>query len=854
MPDATSGRAAPGPQASELAGRVAVLGVRHHGPGSARSVVAELDRLRPGVVLIEGPADADPLLALATAPGMAPPVALLAYAPEAPKLSSFWPYAIFSPEWQALTWAAGHGVPVRFCDLPAGAVLAQREADQPPRPAEEPPPEDGQPRSEDGQLPDEDGQQDPRPSPADWDTGTGGEEDGGLYSLDPIGEMAAAAGYDDPERWWDDLVESRAEPGEAASPGPYRTSEVFAALTEAMAELREVEQRVAQRHSTQTGITVRPGTSTLREQRREAHMRQVLRAALKQTDAPVAVVCGAWHAPALAGPLPPASKDAALLRGLPRRKAALAWVPWTHSRLATASGYGAGITSPGWYHHLFTAQDKTIERWMTRVAGVLRAHDLPVSSAHVIEAVRLAHALATLRGRPLAGLAEVSEATRAVLCEGDDVAAAFVTRDLVVGELLGSVPDEAPPVPLDADLRARARSLRLRIEPLARTLELDLRKETDRAKSAFLHQLAALGIGWGAITDDLVKGTGTWRETWSLCWRPELAVDIIDAAVWGTTVAGAATARIIDQASGAGHLADVTRAVERVLLAELTDALGPVLRALDARAAMDSDVADLMGAVPALVRAVRYGNVRGTDTASLAAVVDALTVRVCAGLPAAVGGLADEAATALRSALDAMHAALALYEMALPETAPPETAPPETAGRPATGVTPRARWLAVLGSVAGRRDVHGLLAGRVTRLLADAGVLPWPQAARRLGAALSVGVAAAAKAAWVEGFLSGGGLLLVHDRDLLGLLDAWLASLDEEDFMDALPLLRRTFGEFSAPERASIARAVRRTPAGRGPARPPAGTARGDTPGDEFDADRAAAALRTVALILGGAR
>ena len=74
-------------------------------------------------------------------------------------------------------------------------------------------------------------------------------------------------------------------------------------------------------------------------------------------------------------------------------------------------------------------------RWLTKVAGVLRARDLPVSSAHVIEAVRLADTLAVLRGRPLAGLAEVNEAAKAVMCDGDDVAAAYVTRDLVVGEL-----------------------------------------------------------------------------------------------------------------------------------------------------------------------------------------------------------------------------------------------------------------------------------------------------------------------------------------------------------------------------------------------------------------------------------
>jgi hypothetical protein len=632
--------------------------------------------------------------------------------------------------------------------------------------------------------------------------------------------MAAAAGYDDPERWWDDVVEARLD---GASP--------FPAIAEAMGELRLAEQRLADQAGTQ------PGTQDLREQRREAHMRQVLRAALRETDGVVAVVCGAWHAPALATPLPPAVRDAALLRGMPRRKAALAWVPWTHSRLATASGYGAGVASPGWYHHLFTTPGQTVIRWMTRVGAVLRAHDLPVSSAHVIEAVRLAEALATLRGRPLAGLAEVSEATKAVMCDGSDVAAAFVHHDLVVGELLGSVPSDAPPVPLDADLRARARALKLKIDPLEKTLALDLRKETDRGRSAFLHQLAALGITWGTVTDDLVNPAGTFHETWSLRWRPELAVDIIDAAAWGTTVAAAASERVIDASTRAERLAEVTAIVEQVLLAGLPDALGPVLRALDARAAADSDVADLMAAVPALVRAARYGTVRDTDTRALAAVVLALTARVCAGLPAAVGGLADDAARGFRSALDQMHAALALFTQGSRGQAPGSDA--------ARAQQARDRWLDVLGPVASRRDVHGLIAGRVTRLLADAGMLAWPEAATRLHAALSAGVSAADKAAWAEGFLSGGGLLLVHDADLLGVLDGWVAALDEDDFLEVTPLLRRTFGEFSAPERSSIGAAVRYLGRGGGGTRPAAGA-------DDFDASRAAAALATIDIILGG--
>src|SRR5690242_7433347 len=121
---------------------VHVLGVRHHGPGSARSVAAALAELRPDAVLIEGPADAGPLLKLAAAEGMTPPVALLAYAVDNPAHSAFWPFAVFSPEWQALTWALANEVEVRFCDLPAATVLAPARVSPKP-PAREQPDDEG---------------------------------------------------------------------------------------------------------------------------------------------------------------------------------------------------------------------------------------------------------------------------------------------------------------------------------------------------------------------------------------------------------------------------------------------------------------------------------------------------------------------------------------------------------------------------------------------------------------------------------------------------------------------------------------------------------------------------------------
>lgn len=740
-----------------------VFGIRHHGPGSARSLRTALEQFRPDSILIEGPADADPLVGYVAAEGMSPPVALLAYIPDQPAKAAFWPYAVFSPEWQALRYAAEHAVPVRFCDLPATAVLAAED------------------------------------EPGD--------------RIDPLAELAAAAGYDDAERWWDAVVESVAD------------ADAFEAITEAMGALREAAEQGLFAIGTGEAIGLedverQPIDIDAHTLRREAYMRQTMRKALKDGSRRLAVVCGAWHAPALAGKLGPATADTKLLKGLPKVKATVTWVPWTHSRLATTSGYGAGITSPGWYHHLFTETEQPIARWLTKVAGVLRAHDLPVSSAHIIESVRLADALAVLRARPLAGLSEVTEAVRSVMCAGDETMLRLVASELVVGEALGAVPDGTPTVPLDADLRARIRTLRLKQEALSRNLDLDLRKEREVERSRLLHRLRVLGIDWGTPTTGEVRSTGTFRESWTLRWRPEFAVSIIEASRWGTTIRTAAEAKILDTAGREGStVGDLTAALEVALLADLGDATNGLITRLESAAALDHDVTHLLAALPGLTRTLRYGDVRGTDTEALAHVADGLLVRICAGLPGAVTGLDTDAAEQLRTQLDAAHTAIHTRDNDW-----------------ATG-----EWLAALRRLADRDDVHGALVGRTVRLLADAGRIDESDSARRLSAALSIGNTAAAKAAWIDGFLGGRGLLLVHDRELLRLIDDWLRSLGDDMFVEILPLLRRTFGAFESGERRAIGQAVR--DGGSGTSRTGEDTT--------FDAERGLVAMRTVADILG---
>ncbi|MCF0091095.1 MULTISPECIES: DUF5682 family protein [unclassified Streptomyces] len=779
-----------------------LLGVRHHGPGSARAVRAALTAAEPGTVLIEGPPEADPLIPLAADGTMRPPVALLAHAVDEPGRSAFWPLAEFSPEWVALRWALEHGVPARFIDLPAAHTLVWgRDTNF----TDGTDGTDGTGDTDGTDAPNGDGDGDGSPVP----------DEAARVRVDPLAVLADAAGYDDPERWWEDAVEHRGGTRDPLAP--------FAALDEAMTALRETY-----------GDGGHP-----RDLVREAHMRIQVRAAVREFGDSVAVVCGAWHVPALRERTTLAA-DRALVKGLPRVRTDMTWVPWTHRRLSRAGGYGAGIESPGWYGHLFAAPDRPVERWLTEVAGLLRAEDRLVSSADVIEAVRLAETLAVLRGRPLPGLTETLDAARAVLCEGSDVPLALVRDRLVVGDVLGRVPASAPAVPLRRDLDREQRRLRLKPEPSAREVELDLRKETDAGRGRLLHRLRLLGVDWGRPVDGR-GSTGTFRETWRLRWEPELEVRVAEAGIWGTTVLAAATARAEADALSARGLAEVTALAERCLLAGLPEALPVVTRMLVDRAALDTDVGHLAQALPALVRSLRYGDVRGTDTAALAEVAGGLAERVFIGLPPACAALDAEAAAELRRHVDAVHGAVALLG---------EGTGPPPSGRGGL----RRRWYEVLRVLSARDTCAGIVRGRAVRLLLDEGELDEGEAARLMGLVLSPGTPPADAAAWIEGFLgggSGGGLLLVHDERLRGLVDAWLTTVPDSAFEDVLPLLRRTFAAYEAGVRRTLGELVRRGPGARGSAVHPGAGAPGF--GDGFDSGRADAVLPVLGLLLGTA-
>ncbi|GAA4332159.1 DUF5682 family protein [Flaviaesturariibacter amylovorans] len=756
---------------------VHLFGIRHHGPGSARNVREYLEALRPDIVLVEGPPEADALLQWAADEAMKPPVALLCYRPDRPQQSIFYPFAEFSPEWQAITYARRHAIPVRFFDLPVAHMFGIEEEAQ--RRDEQTKTDPSTPEAEPDAI--EAG----GPAPQGTDVKVAEEA-----RRDPIGWLAEAAGYADGEEWWEQMFEYRQEAGE-----------VFEAIGEAMGALR----------------STLPQRADHREALREAHMRRAIRQAEKELYTTVAVICGAWHVPGLKEPVK-AKDDNELLKGLPKVKVECTWIPWTYDRLSLRSGYGAGIGSPGWYGHLWQHPNDDGTRWMSRVAALFRGKGMDTSVAHVIEAVRLATALSSLRGLPRVGLAELEEATRSVLCGGEDLLMQLLHDELIVGHVIGEVPEVVPRPPLQVDIEKTQKTLRLPATADFKDYTLDLRKDTDLARSVFLHRLRLLGIGWGEQT--ATSGKGTFKEQWRLQWTPSFAVDVIEKGNWGNTVAEAANNFIRHEARKGGSVPSIARLLVNALPADLNEAVNELLPALNNAAAASTDVVQLMESLEPLVRVARYGNVRRTDAELVLRIVDTMVTRICIGLPNAVSGIADEAAQELLDQMRLVHEALALLQQASMDEA----------------------WIGALRSVLANSRSAPVLRGYAARLLYDRKELQGEELERRFRTEVSLAAGPDRSAAWLEGFLRGSGTLLLLDTDLWSLVDEWVATLDPSVFIQVLPLLRRTFSLFTRPERRQLGEKARSGNSGHRVA---------NAPSTGLDPARAATGIPIVLRLLG---
>lgn len=221
--------------------------------------------------------------------------------------------------------------------------------------------------------------------------------------------------------------------------------------------------------------------------------------------------------------------------------------------------------------------------------------------------------------------------------------------------------------------------------------------------------------------------------------------------------------------------------------AELPAAIDKLILQINNLAATGADVVQLMQVLPGLVNVTRYGNVRKTDAELVLGIVTGMITRICVSLPAACTGIDEEAALQLLDWLMKMNEAVnLLQQQAITE-----------------------QWQQTLSVIAQNKNTAPSVAGYTTRLLADYKIIEGEALVKLFYYAMSAAAAPAFAAAWLEGFLRGSGTILLVDNDLWLVVNNWVEQLDESTFTQVLPLLRRTFSNYSKPERRKLGEKVK---------------------------------------------
>ncbi len=106
------------PKIYQTNGAVVFFPVRHHSPAAARIIRQLIQEIQPTAIAIEGPSDFNEQISeLFLAHQL--PIAIYSYVQTTEvRRGAFYPFCIYSPEWQALQSAKEYHIPVEFIDLP----------------------------------------------------------------------------------------------------------------------------------------------------------------------------------------------------------------------------------------------------------------------------------------------------------------------------------------------------------------------------------------------------------------------------------------------------------------------------------------------------------------------------------------------------------------------------------------------------------------------------------------------------------------------------------------------------------------------------------------------------------------
>jgi hypothetical protein len=719
-------------------GQVIYIPVRHHSPRCAHLTAKAIEHLRPDVVLIEAPCEANHLVPLLADASARPPLAIYLYSIEerasahAPiRHRCFAPFAAMSPEWTALRTASSLGIEVQFIDLAFRKQLPLQTDTEPQHQTTEP-------LFTDDRL---------------------------LANANPIDALVEEAQVRDFDEWWDRYFESG---------GCFEDTDRY---------FRDL-------HHFCVYLRLTSGAIDAQTRAREIHMAGLVQTQVNSGRRCV-VVTGGFHslgihellehgASPIAMPAPPEN--------------GVHLVPYSLARLNRASGYAAGMPDAGYYDHAFQLLGRKREptpfttcnrRMVITLANELSDHYVGVTLPDAIEAAALSERLGQLRGitpgRPElrdAALTAFVKDSQAEQHQGFEA----VLNDVLAGNAIGQLPDKVPLAPLVIDFRQQCTRLGLSSSASeSKERHLDIyRSERHRAISRFLHQLVFLSVPYGERTAGPNFSTGhdlqRVRETWQFRWRVETEPMLTERSELGSSLEEAAANKVIQRlVSPSADGVERAGLVMHSLTMGLHTCLPPIIDQLDVWVGTESDPLQLGGALERLIPAYFAGRaLDATKNQDLETLLALCFERFCMRL-VWLGVLHEDQIDRTCGWLVTLFG---LSRQALP-WAPADVFFDAIMHIPTDIVPPKLNGLAtailMLSGHHGSRDTSQ----RIEAAFSQATLNPE-----------SVGL-------FMAGFLALGRARLLQEPALVDLITERILDWDETEFLEALPAMRLAFSQLS---------------------------------------------------------
>lgn len=697
------------------------FGVRHFSPACAFYVTEFLEKYKPKAVLIEGASDMNELIQPLCSFEAHPPVAIMAYTNQAPVRTVLYPFADFSPEYRAMKWALKNNVDVMFCDLPVSYLLSEKCNEE----------------------------------KTDKKENT---EEPSVYS-----RLEQITGLDN-DTFWEYNFEFC-----------NNIDEFMLAVDEYGKSLRE--------------FSMEDDHNLLRE----AFMRCKIHEAEEKYGENIAVVTGAFHTAGVKMPF--SQQDIKLTAKLPLEDIRYTLMPYSYYRLSSLSGYGAGSKAPAYYeilwkNRLYGKLENSGAEYLSKIAKYQRENGFAASSAEIIEGIRLAETLCNMRGGKAPSLSDLRDSAVTCMGHGHFSEISLGCASVEIGTKIGSLPEGTVSTSVQSDFNRQIKELKLERfrKATAEQLELDLRENLrvkseksaflDLNRSFFLHRLLACGVNFGEKSF-VGQTNATWKEIWSLVWKPEVEIEIVEASLNGDTVEQVASFNLNTKLLESQSLTEAVEVLSMAFECGLTECVKTAVLYVRNMAVGNISSIDAGLTIGTLSAIIRFGSIRKLDSEPIKPLLEQLFLKFC--MQAEDDSICDKSlAEQLVKAISVVNDAVDSHDF-----------------------LDKQLFISLLENLSDSDKINPLVSGFACAVLNERGNVSGLSVI--INRRLSRGTAPADGALWFEGFARKNKRSLISRLSIWEKLHEFVCELDDEDFKPVLLCLRRTFAEFSPSEKSDVA-------------------------------------------------